>query len=44
VQCRSGGRSARATDFLLQEGFQAVNMAGGILAWEEADYPLEEGS
>lgn len=31
--CRSGGRSGRATQFLLQSGFQAVNMPGGMLAW-----------
>ena len=41
VQCRSGARSAKATDFLLENGYQAVNMAGGILAWQEADFPVE---
>lgn len=33
VMCRSGGRSAQATHFLRQQGFDAVNVAGGILAW-----------
>lgn len=32
--CRSGGRSAQATQFLRQRGYQrAVNLEGGILAW-----------
>lgn len=33
VVCRSGSRSATATDFLRDKGFNAVNLAGGILAW-----------
>lgn len=33
VVCRSGARSASATQHLLQAGFQAVNMAGGMLSW-----------
>ena len=35
VHCHSGGRSARATAFLNQQGFSAVNLAGGITAWSE---------
>jgi sulfur-carrier protein adenylyltransferase/sulfurtransferase len=35
VHCRSGGRSARAVGFLRQQGFDATNVAGGILAWSE---------
>ena len=41
MQCRSGARSAKATDLLLENGYQAVNMEGGILAWEEEDLPVE---
>lgn len=33
VMCRSGGRSAQATHFLRQQGYDATNVAGGILAW-----------
>ena len=33
--CRSGGRSARATRMLLDAGFQAINIAGGMQAWHE---------
>ncbi len=34
VQCKSGGRSQRAAEFLRKNGFEKVhNLAGGILAW-----------
>ncbi len=33
VYCRSGNRSLRATRFLLKKGFKAVNMLGGMRAW-----------
>jgi molybdopterin/thiamine biosynthesis adenylyltransferase/rhodanese-related sulfurtransferase/molybdopterin converting factor small subunit len=36
VQCKSGGRSQRAAEFLAQNGFKTVhNLAGGILAWSD---------
>ncbi len=36
VYCRSGARSAKATQFLLDAGFQKVrNLEGGILAWAD---------
>ena len=42
--CRSGGRSAMATDFLLRSGFPEVhNIAGGILAWQAAGLPTQSG-
>ncbi|ETT82627.1 rhodanese-like domain-containing protein [Viridibacillus sp. FSL R5-0477] len=31
--CRSGGRSGNATMFLENQGFNVVNMDGGMLAW-----------
>ncbi|MDJ1477663.1 rhodanese-like domain-containing protein [Bacillus sp. LS15-K4] len=34
IVCRSGGRSARAVQFLESYGFRAINMVGGMLAWE----------
>ena len=34
--CRSGGRSGRATEFLNDAGYNAVNMTGGMLEWEGA--------
>lgn len=33
VLCRSGRRSYDVALFLQQNGFNAVNLAGGILAW-----------
>ncbi|HEX9950877.1 MAG TPA: rhodanese-like domain-containing protein [Rubricoccaceae bacterium] len=40
VHCRSGSRSARAVEFLHQNGFtNAVNLAGGIHAWSDAIDP-----
>ncbi|UCH61666.1 MAG: rhodanese-like domain-containing protein [Fidelibacterota bacterium] len=33
VICRSGGRSARATRMLIDAGFQAFNVTGGMQAW-----------
>ena len=35
VQCRSGARSAKITGLLKSKGYDAVNLAGGILAWAE---------
>ncbi|MHB2026061.1 MAG: rhodanese-like domain-containing protein [Elusimicrobiota bacterium] len=35
VHCRSGGRSAKAVEFLCAKGYSAVNVAGGILAWTQ---------
>lgn len=33
VVCRSGGRSARATAFLNANGWDAVNVDGGMRSW-----------
>lgn len=44
VHCRSGARSARVVQFLLQQGYDAVNVDGGILAWEEEGLPVERGT
>ena len=36
AHCRSGGRSAKAVNFLRQAGFKKVhNLAGGVLAWAD---------
>ena len=31
--CHTGGRSASVAQFLRRQGFDAVNLDGGILAW-----------
>jgi rhodanese-related sulfurtransferase len=36
VVCRSGGRSARVTGYLRQQGCDAVNLDGGLTAWQAA--------
>ena len=39
--CRSGGRSAMATEAFVQAGFDAHNMTGGMLEWDAAGLPIE---
>ncbi|MGI8713029.1 MAG: rhodanese-like domain-containing protein [Solirubrobacteraceae bacterium] len=39
--CRSGGRSAMATEAFTQAGFDAHNMTGGLLEWHAAGLPIE---
>lgn len=39
--CRSGARSAMATQAFREAGFDAHNMAGGLLDWDAAGLPLE---
>ncbi|HLS48662.1 MAG TPA: rhodanese-like domain-containing protein [Actinomycetaceae bacterium] len=41
VVCRSGGRSARATQWLNHAGFEARNLDGGMKAWWAAGLPLQ---
>ncbi len=40
--CRSGGRSARATSFALENGFEHVyNLKGGMILWNELHFETE---
>lgn len=41
VYCRSGERSAFATYFLRHMGYEAYNLAGGIISWP---YEKESGA
>lgn len=34
VVCQAGGRSARACEFLEAQGFEVVNVTGGMNAWQ----------
>lgn len=44
VHCKSGGRSSRAVQFLLQQGFKDVrNLKGGITAWRNEIDPTLPG-
>ena len=38
--CRSGARSARAGQYLVEQGFDAVNLEGGMLAWSSDGQPM----
>ncbi|GAA2018820.1 rhodanese-like domain-containing protein [Nakamurella flavida] len=40
VICRSGGRSARVTAYLNGQGWDAVNVAGGMGVWAASGRPL----
>ncbi|HKR50223.1 MAG TPA: rhodanese-like domain-containing protein [Pseudonocardiaceae bacterium] len=40
VVCRSGGRSARVTAYLVQAGWDAINVNGGMRAWAAAGRPM----
>lgn len=40
VVCRVGGRSARAVLYLARQGYDVVNLAGGMVAWEAAGRPM----
>jgi rhodanese-related sulfurtransferase len=40
VICRSGGRSARVTAYLNANGWDAVNVDGGMQSWAASGRPL----
>ncbi|MEU9026177.1 rhodanese-like domain-containing protein [Streptomyces sp. NPDC048383] len=40
VMCRVGGRSAQVTQYLVRQGIDAVNVDGGMQAWEGAGRPM----
>lgn len=44
VVCRSGSRSALATEWLATAGFDAANLIGGMQAWAHAGLPVETDS
>lgn len=44
VICKSGGRSAKAVEHLRSRGVDAVNVAGGTMAWIEAGKPVDSGA
>jgi rhodanese-related sulfurtransferase len=44
VICRTGARSAKAVAYLRSVGIDAVNVAGGTLAWHDAALPIDSGA
>ena len=41
VMCHAGGRSAKVVTALEQQGYDAVNVLGGIVQWEQDGFPIE---
>jgi rhodanese-related sulfurtransferase len=40
VVCRAGGRSAKVVQYLVAQGYPAVNIAGGMQAWAASGRPV----
>jgi rhodanese-related sulfurtransferase len=40
VVCHGGGRSQRVAQYLVGNGYRAVNVSGGMLAWAGAGRPV----
>jgi rhodanese-related sulfurtransferase len=40
ILCHSGARSGRVAAYLEQNGYDATNVDGGIVAWEQAGLPV----
>jgi rhodanese-related sulfurtransferase len=43
VMCRTAGRSGRAVEWLVEQGFDARLVEGGIIAWYDSGQPVAEG-
>lgn len=43
VYCRSGNRSGSAVKILREQGFNALNMLGGIIQWKAEKFPTISG-
>lgn len=41
--CASGSRSRSATRMLIQAGYDAVDMRGGMFMWQRAGLPVKKG-
>lgn len=41
IVCRSGGRSSQVAQWLNANGFEAINVAGGMDIWFESGLPME---
>ena len=39
--CAVGARSGRVAEYLNAQGYEAVNLEGGIYAWADAGLPIE---
>ena len=43
VICATGSRSGRVVEYLNRQGYDTVNVVGGVKAWLEAGQPVEHG-
>jgi rhodanese-related sulfurtransferase len=43
LMCAAGGRSAQATAYLEDQGYDAVNVTGGIIEWQRSGLPVDRG-
>jgi rhodanese-related sulfurtransferase len=43
LMCAAGGRSAQATAYLEDQGYDAVNVTGGINEWQRGGLPVDRG-
>jgi rhodanese-related sulfurtransferase len=43
VYCRSGNRSAKASEILSKKGYKVANVEGGINAWQSSGKPVVTG-
>ncbi len=41
--CQSGNRSSSATRRLIEAGYQAINLSGGMSGWSMARLPVKKG-
>jgi rhodanese-related sulfurtransferase len=41
--CRSGSRSSAAVRQLTRAGLQAINLQGGMIAWQRSGLPVSKG-
>jgi rhodanese-related sulfurtransferase len=40
VICKAGGRSQKVAEYLARNGYEPVNVSGGMLAWANAGRPV----
>jgi len=40
VVCKVGGRSMQATHYLAQQGYDVVNLDGGMIDWSDSGRPM----
>ncbi len=43
VICRTGNRSGQVVMWLARQGVEAINVQGGIVAWQQAGHPIATG-